>query len=77
MVPMDARVLVGLAVGALIVWPSLLDVPNGPTGMPVNGPSTVMIVSLAGIGLLGIAAGTLAGLHALRASSASAVRVQA
>jgi hypothetical protein len=45
--------------------------------MPVNGPSTLVIVSLAGIGLLGIAAGTLAGLRALRASPASAARVQA
>ena len=70
-------VLVGLAVGIVIVRVSLLSVPIGPTGMPVSVVSTLAILTLAGIGLLGIAAGTLAGLGALRASPASAVRVPA
>lgn len=70
-------VLVALAIGTLIVRLSLLRVPDGPTGMPVSGPSTLIAVILAGTGLLGIAAGTLAGLGALRASPASAVRLPA
>lgn len=70
-------ILVALAIGALIVRLSLLRVPDGPTGMPVSGPSPLIAVILAGTGLLGIIAGTLAGLGALRASPASAVRLPA
>jgi len=70
-------VLVGLVVGLVIVRVSLLSVPLGPTGMPVTGISTLAILALVGIGLLGIVAGTLAGLGALRAPPASAVRVAA
>ncbi|HYB30261.1 MAG TPA: ABC transporter permease [Solirubrobacteraceae bacterium] len=70
-------VLVGLAVGIVIVRVSLLSVPIGPTGMPVTGFSRLAILALAGTGLLGIVAGTLAGLGALRAPPASAVRVLA
>ena len=70
-------VLVGLAVGIAIVRVSLLSVPLGPTGMPVTGMSTLAILAVAGVGLLGILAGTLAGIGALRAPPASAVRVAA
>jgi hypothetical protein len=70
-------VLVGLAVGIVIVRVSLLSVPLGPTGMPVTGLSRLAILALAGTGLLGIVAGTLAGIGALRAPPASAVRVAA
>ena len=70
-------VLVGLAVGIVIVRVSLLSVPIGPTGMPVTGFSRLAILALAGTGLLGIVAGTFAGLGALRAPPASAVRVAA
>jgi putative ABC transport system permease protein len=70
-------VVVGLAVGILIVRVSLLSVPLGPTGMPVTGMSTLAILALVGTGLIGVTAGTLAGLGALRAPPASAVRVVA
>jgi hypothetical protein len=45
--------------------------------MPVTGLSTLAILTLAGIGLLGILAGTLAGVGALRAPPASTVRLPA
>ncbi|MCL2419206.1 MAG: FtsX-like permease family protein [Conexibacteraceae bacterium] len=61
-------VLVALAIGALIVRLSLLGVPAGPTGMPVSGPSIFVAAILAGTGLLGIIAGTMAGMGALRPS---------
>jgi putative ABC transport system permease protein len=70
-------VVVGLAVGIVIVRISLLSVPIGPTGMPVTGFSRLAILALAGTGLLGIVAGALAGLGAMRAPPASAVRVPA
>jgi putative ABC transport system permease protein len=69
-------VVVALAIGSLIVWLSLLSVPVGPTGMPVSGSYTLIAIALGAIGLLGIAAGALAGVGALRVPPATSIRVQ-